>query len=205
MYFVCRVILFKHTSDLPEPTVIHKPLSTQNSTSAQDTGSHSYLSTWWRSDSVEFLWSWLLSGGFPLWSSLEWESRREVSSATSVPTESGNAETAVTSTDGNSHQSWRCASAQDDPRCPRLSDKSVLQDERCQGDEKAWLDWRYKFRVEASRCFRQAAAVLDWAEDRYDQPISESDIQQVDARKNWADPWFPSWKSVLRVSTCSDL
>ena len=46
-------------------------------------------------------------------------------------------------------------------------------------DEKAWPDWRYKFRVEASRCFRRAAAILDWAEDRYDQPISESDIQQV--------------------------
>ena len=29
------------------------------------------------------------------------------------------------------------------------------------GDEKAWPDWRYKFRVEASRCFRQAAAILD--------------------------------------------
>ena len=55
------------------------------------------------------------------------------------------------------------------------------------GDEKAWPDWRCKFRVEASRCFRQAAAILDWAEDRYNQPISESDIQQVDARGNWAD------------------
>ena len=48
-------------------------------------------------------------------------------------------------------------------------------------------DWRYKFRVEASRCFRQAAAILDWAEDTYDHPISESDIQQVAARENWAD------------------
>ena len=55
------------------------------------------------------------------------------------------------------------------------------------GDEKAWPDWRYKFRVEASRCFRQAAAIVDWAEDRYDQPISESDIQQVAARENWVD------------------
>ena len=27
------------------------------------------------------------------------------------------------------------------------------------GDEKAWLDWRYKFRVEASRCFREAVAI----------------------------------------------
>ena len=39
------------------------------------------------------------------------------------------------------------------------------------GDEKAWPDWRYKFRVEASRCFRQAGAVLDSAEDRHDEPI----------------------------------
>ena len=55
------------------------------------------------------------------------------------------------------------------------------------GDEKAWPDWRYKFRVEASRCFRQAAAIVDWAEDRHDQPISESDIQQVAAKENWVD------------------
>ena len=55
------------------------------------------------------------------------------------------------------------------------------------GDEKACPEWRYKFRVEASRFFRQAAAILDWAEDRCDQPISESDIQQVAARENWAD------------------
>ena len=33
------------------------------------------------------------------------------------------------------------------------------------GDEKAWLGWRYKFRVEESRSFRQAASILDWAED----------------------------------------
>ena len=55
------------------------------------------------------------------------------------------------------------------------------------GDEKAWPDWRYKLRVEASRCFRQAAAILDWADDRYDHPISESDIQPVAARENWID------------------
>ena len=55
------------------------------------------------------------------------------------------------------------------------------------GDEKAWPDWRYRFRVEASRCVRQAAAILDSAEDRYDQPISESDIQQVAAKENWTD------------------
>ena len=29
------------------------------------------------------------------------------------------------------------------------------------GNEKAWSDWRYKFRVEASRCFRQATTILD--------------------------------------------
>ena len=33
------------------------------------------------------------------------------------------------------------------------------------GDEKAWPERRYKFRVEASRCFHQAAAILDLAED----------------------------------------
>ena len=58
---------------------------------------------------------------------------------------------------------------------------------RFTGDEKAWPDWRYKFRVEASRRFRQAAAILDWAEDVYDQPISKSDIQRVAAKENWVD------------------
>ena len=55
------------------------------------------------------------------------------------------------------------------------------------GDEKAWLDWRYMFRVKASRCFREAAGNLDWAKDKYDQPISESVIQQVAAKENWVD------------------
>ena len=36
---------------------------------------------------------------------------------TNVATESGNAETAVSSSDGPTHQSWRCASGQDDVRC----------------------------------------------------------------------------------------
>ena len=48
------------------------------------------------------------------------------------------------------------------------------------GHEKAW-------RLEAATCFHQAAAILDCAEDRYDQPISESDIQQVAAKENWVD------------------
>ena len=65
--------------------------------------------------------------------------------------------------------------------------KASSKMEGFKGDEKAWPDWRYKFRVEASRCFRQADAILDWAEDRYDQPISESDIQQVAARESWVD------------------
>ena len=52
-----------------------------------------------------------------------------------------------------------------------------------EGDEKAWPDWRHKFCVEASRCVRQAVATLGWAEDRCDQPISESDIQQVAAER----------------------
>ena len=52
--------------------------------------------------------------------------------------------------------------------------------------------------------------VRSWAEDRYNQPISESDTQQVAAREKWADVqistcsftviWFVSWKSALRVS-----
>ena len=33
----------------------------------------------------------------------------------------------------------------------------------------------------------QAAAVLDWVEDMYDQPISELDIQRTAAKENWVD------------------
>ena len=55
------------------------------------------------------------------------------------------------------------------------------------GDEKTWPDWRYKLRLEASRSYGQAAAILSWADDRYDQPISESDIKPVAARDSWAD------------------
>ena len=64
--------------------------------------------------------------------------------------------------------------------------KSVFQDERFKGDEKAWPDWR-EVSCRGFKCFRQAAAILHWAEDRYDQSTSESDIQQVAARENWAD------------------
>ena len=33
------------------------------------------------------------------------------------------------------------------------------------------------FCVEVSRCFRHAAAILDWAKDKYDQTIPESDTE----------------------------
>ena len=46
-------------------------------------------------------------------------------------------------------------------------------------DENAWSGWVYKFLFEAAGCFRQVAAILDWAENRHDQPISESDIRQI--------------------------
>ena len=52
----------------------HCPLKTAR---AGRTPVHTHIdSTWLRSCSVEFLWSWLLSSGFPLWSTLDWESRR---------------------------------------------------------------------------------------------------------------------------------
>ena len=35
--------------------------------------------------------------------------------------------------------------------------------------------------------FRQAAAIPDWAADRFDHPISESDIEQVAAKENSVD------------------
>ena len=46
-------------------------------------------------------------------------------------------------------------------------------------DETAWSRWVYKFHIEAAGCFREVAAILDWAENRHDQSISESDIRQI--------------------------
>ena len=39
-------------------------------------------------------------------------------------------------------------------------------------DENAWSGWVYKFRIEAAGCFRQVAAIQDWAENRHGQSIS---------------------------------
>ena len=109
-------------------------------------------------------------------------------SATNVPTESGDADTTVSSSDGNTLTNLGAAQVAKTTCDVRdFQTKAFAKVKGFRGDEKAWPDWRYKFRVEASRCFRQAAAILDWAEDRYDQPISESDIQQVAAKENWAD------------------
>ena len=57
-------------------------------------------------------------------------------------------------------------------------------------DDKTWPGGRYKFRVELSRSYWQAASILNWAEGRYEQPISESDIKQAAARESWA--YMPS-------------
>ena len=46
-------------------------------------------------------------------------------------------------------------------------------------DETAWSGWVFKFRIEAAGCSRQVAAILDWAENRHDQSISESDTRQI--------------------------
>ena len=67
----------------------------------------------------------------------------------------------------------------------RLSGKAFVKMKGFKGVEKVWPDWRYNFGVEASRCFRHTSAILDWAEDRYNQLISESDIQHVVAKENW--------------------
>ena len=64
------------------------------------------------------------------------------------------------------------------------SDARDIQTKAFAKIEKDRPDWRCKFRVEASRSFRQAAAIWDWAEDMYDQPISESDIQRAAAKEN---------------------
>ena len=39
--------------------------------------------------------------------------------------------------------------------------KAISKMKVFKGDEKAWSDWRDTFRVEASRNFRQAIAILD--------------------------------------------
>ena len=57
--------------------------------------------------------------------------------------------------------------------------KAFSKMKRERSDETAWSRWVYKFRIEAAGCFRQVAAILDWAENRHDQSISESDIRQI--------------------------
>ena len=49
-----------------------------------------------------------------------------VGPAGNATTDPGNTETAVSSSDGNSYQSWRRAGCQDDFRRPRLPDESIL-------------------------------------------------------------------------------
>ena len=57
--------------------------------------------------------------------------------------------------------------------------KAFFEMRGVKGDANAWSGWVYKFRVEAAECFRQVAAILDWAENRHDQSISESVIRQI--------------------------
>ena len=53
------------------------------------------------------------------------------------------------------------------------------------GDVNAWADWRYKFRVEASKAFKDAKAILDWAEEQYDKPISSADVATEASRRGF--------------------
>ena len=46
---------------------------------------------------------------------------------------------------------------------------SEMRGEMC--DENGCSGWVYKFLIEAAGCFRQVAAILDWAENRHDQPL----------------------------------
>ena len=68
-----------------------------------------------------------------------------------------------------------------------LQTKAFSEMRGVKGDENAWSGWVYKFRIEPAGCFRQVAAILDWAENRHDQPISESDIRQIAPRETEAD------------------
>ena len=51
------------------------------------------------------------------------------------------------------------------------------------GGYKAWKDWRYKFISEAGRSYKDAEAILKWAEEKFNTPISETDIAAEAAAK----------------------
>ena len=55
------------------------------------------------------------------------------------------------------------------------------------GDANQWADWRYKFRAEACKSFKDAKLVLDWAEEHYDKPISASDVSTEAGIHQYAD------------------
>ena len=55
------------------------------------------------------------------------------------------------------------------------------------GDAKQWGDWRYKFRAEACKSFKQAREILDWTEQRYDRAISLVDAQRTLSRTSIDD------------------
>ena len=55
------------------------------------------------------------------------------------------------------------------------------------GDALTWADWRYKFRVEASKSFKDAKAILDWVEQHHDHPILAPDVGTAAAHHGWRD------------------
>ena len=120
-------------------------------------------------------------------------------SVANVPTESGDAERqqsqAQMETQTNLGAAQVAKTTYDTRDCQTTAFSKM---KGFKSDEKARPDWRYKFRVEASRCFKQAAAILDWPEDRYDQPK----LPQVRIGLIWPistcssmEIWFLSWKS----------
>ena len=130
-----------------------RPLKTAR---AQDTDPHSYLCRH-GSGATVLNSCCLVAGESPLWSTLDVGGRQRrvdtvthlivkiwlpsgwlrcwVSSgksAANVPTKSGDAETAVSSSHGNTRQPWRSTNCQDDVRFPCLPEESVRQNERFQ-------------------------------------------------------------------------
>ena len=81
--------------------------------------------------------------------------------------QSGDAGTAVSCSDGNPTNLGAAQVAKTTYDAREFQTKAFAKMKCFEGDEKVWPNWRHKFRVEASRSFRQAAAILDWA-DMYD-------------------------------------
>ena len=63
------------------------------------------------------------------------------------------------------------------PDKPSKSEQRKAFQDLAKFEGKDWKEWRYDFRSAAGSAFKDAADILDWAEDKGETPILSSDIK----------------------------